>query len=500
MNQLGELNKIKEVKQAIIQNIERVVAAGAAYADARYYADDSSETLVLYDGNLEANDTTAESGIGVRVLWSGAWGFAATSNTLGVQACFDQALQNAQTAAQLIRVPLSMGRQTGHIGAYSSPVEVDPFAVSLPDKLEFLQAIDDRLAEDWILKRLVYANLQRKQIMFFNSDGTEVEKHLTNSFSRMTVMALDGDGRMQRRSHGLYTSGEGSRGWELVTQPELFASHAERIKAELAELLPAPTVAHGRRSVILLPGQGHLQVHETIGHALELDRILGYELSYAGGSFVTLDDFGKLRYGSDKLTVSSYGAILNSPGTFGYDDDGSPERDYLLIDKGILVDALTSRAMVHEANERAGREVFGQIGGVARATAFYRAPIDRMTNINILPGVDGTLEDIIASTEDGIVLDNPTSWSIGSNREHFHFGCEIGWEIKDGQRTGVLRNPTYQGHTLEFYNSLSAVGDASTWRVEQVENCGKGEPNQIMQLGHGVPVVKFDNVITGERG
>ena len=122
-----------------------------------------------------------------------------------------------------------------------------------------------------------------------------------------------------------------------------------------------------------------------------------------------------------------------------------------------------------------------------------------MTNVNIVPGNDGNLEDIIATTEDGIVVDNPTSWSIGSNREHFHFGCQIAWEVKNGKRTRVLKNPTYQGHTLEFYSSLDAVGDESTWRVEQVPNCGKGEPNQIMQLGHGIPVVRFANVITGER-
>ena len=199
------------------------------------------------------------------------------------------------------------------------------------------------------------------------------------------------------------------------------------------------------------------------------------------------------------MNVSAFGSIENSPGTFGYDDDGSPERDYLLIDKGILKDVLSSRAMIHEANEKAGREVFSEIGGVARATAFYRAPIDRMTNVNIVPGNDGNLEDIIATTEDGIVVDNPTSWSIGSNREHFHFGCQIAWEVKNGKRTRVLRNPTYQGHTLEFYSSLDAVGDESTWRVEQVPNCGKGEPNQIMQLGHGIPVIRFANVITGER-
>ena len=248
-----------------------------------------------------------------------------------------------------------------------------------------------------------------------------------------------------------------------------------------------------------LPGQGWLQVHETIGHPLELDRILGYELSYAGGSFVNLDSFGKLKYGSDKLNVSAYGGFPNSPGSFGFDDDGSPERDYLMIDKGLLVNCLTSRAMINEANERAGRKIFKESGGASRSTAFYRAPIDRMTNVNILPGNDGKLKDIIASTENGIVVDNPTSWSIGSNREHFHFGCEIAWEVRNGKKTRVIKNPTYQGHTTEFYNSLTAVGDKSTWVVGQVDSCGKGEPNQVMELGHGVPVLKFDNVITGER-
>ncbi len=488
------------VREGIRRGIDAAVSAGAEYADARHFTEDLSENLVLYDGNLEANDTGFQSGVGVRVLWGGAWGFAATSDAGAVAACFDKALQNARTASQLVKVKLRMGRKPPVSGSYASPVEVDPFAVDLADKLGFLTALDSRLKEDWVLRRIVSAEFHKRRILFMNSDGSEIEKRLTNVFATMMVMALDSDGRMQRRSMQLYTTGRGTRGWEMLCEPDLFGAHAERIKSELSELIKADQLEYGTRSVILLPGQGFLQVHETIGHPLELDRILGYELSYAGGSFVTLDSIGKLRYGSEKLSVSSYGSIENSPGTFGYDDDGSPERDYLLIDRGILVNVLTSRAMVNEANDRAGREVFSDVGGVARATAFYRAPIDRMTNVNILPGRDGTLEDIIAATENGIVVDNPTSWSIGSNREHFHFGCEIAWEVKDGRRTRVLRNPTYQGHTLEFYGSLSAVGDERTWRVEQVDNCGKGEPNQVMQLGHGVPVVRFDNVITGERG
>ena len=488
-----------QLKKQILQNIERLTGKGAEYTDARFYTNDDSETLLLYDGNLEANDTTFESGLGVRVLYGGAWGFAATSNVKEIDACFELACQNAMTAAKLVGVSLHMGKKPAHKGVFNTPVKQDPFSVSLKEKLDFLGALDARLKEDWIIKRYVYAEFQKKNIYFFNSEGTEVERHLSNVFGKMMIMALDADGQMQRRSQELFTTGRGTRGYEMLTDPELFSGHADRIKHELAELIKAEALEYGRRSVILLPGQGFLQVHETIGHPLELDRILGYELSYAGGSFVNLDSFGKLKYGSDKLSVSAFGGIENSPGSFGFDDEGSPERDYLLIDKGLLVNALSSRAMVDEANQKAGRTIFTESGGAARATAFYRAPIDRMTNVNILPGNDGTLEDIIASTKDGLVLDNPVSWSIGSNREHFHFGCEIAWEVKDGRKTRILRNPTYQGHTVEFYNSLSAVGDASTWRVWQVDNCGKGEPNQVMQLGHGIPVVRFDNVITGER-
>jgi TldD protein len=242
----------------------------------------------------------------------------------------------------------------------------------------------------------------------------------------------------------------------------------------------------------------YLQTHETIGHALELDRILGYELAYAGGSFVKLSDFGQLRYGSPKLTARANATLPNSPGSFGYDDDGVPAQDNLLIDKGLLVGAITGRQMVAEANARAGKTIFGNSSGANRATAFYRVPIERMTNINIDPGSDGSLDDIVKSTEKGIILDGDRSWSIGSNREQFHFATDIGWLVEDGKVTNVVKNSTYKGETVKFYNSLSAVGDRSTWDVISVDNCGKGQPNQIMQLGHGVPVCRFDNVTIGE--
>ena len=225
---------------------------------------------------------------------------------------------------------------------------------------------------------------------------------------------------------------------------------------------------------------------------------MGYELSFAGGSFVRLEDFGKLQYGSDKLTVRADALVPNSPGSFGYDDDGVPAQDNLLIDKGLLVGAITGRQMAEEANAKAKKRIFEGSSGANRATSFYRVPMERMTNINVDPGTDGNLDDIIAKTEYGVVMDGDKSWSIGSNREQFHFACHIGWLVENGEKKGVVKNPTYRGETVPFYNSLSAVGDESTWHVHYVDNCGKGAPNQIMQLGHGVPVCRFDDVQVGE--
>jgi TldD protein len=205
-----------------------------------------------------------------------------------------------------------------------------------------------------------------------------------------------------------------------------------------------------------------------------------------------------LRYGSEKLTARADATLPNSPGSFGYDDDGIPAKNVILIDKGILVGAITGRQMVEEANARARKRIFQESGGANRATTFYRVPIERMTNINIDPGDDGTLDDIVADTEKGIILDGDRSWSIGSNREQFHFGEEIGWLVEDGEITDVVKNPTHKGNTVKFWNSLSAVGNESTWQVKYVDNCGKGQPNQIMQLGHGVPACRFDNVRIGE--
>lgn len=483
---------LKDIKK----QIERLKSLGATYVDARWYPFEEANYLMMWNGNLKNTSAARESGMGVRVLYKGAWGFSASSDLSDTPALFDKALDNGRVAAERVTFPVRLAEKDAIQASFESPCRINPFEVALADKVAFLKEMDEKLNQPGVFQRISEMMFMRKQIVFVDSEGSEIEKTITEVFPTIQVTGVDSEGVTFERKYRPGQQGE-SRGWESVDRG-LFSENAVRIVKELNEVLAADECPKEHRSVILLPGIMYLQTHETIGHALELDRILGYELAYAGGSFVTLNDFGTLRYGSPKLTASADATLTNSPGSFGYDDDGVPAQDNLLIDKGILVGAINGRQMVEEANARARKQIFHGSSGANRATSFYRVPIERMTNINIDPGADGTLDDIVSKTEKGIILDGDRSWSIGSNREQFHFATEIGWLVDDGKVGKVVKNSTYKGETLKFYNSLSAVGDKSTWKVQYVDNCGKGQPNQVMQLGHGIPVCRFDNVRIGE--
>jgi len=484
------------MQDQIKQQIERLRSQGATYVDARWYPFEESNQLLMWNGNLKNASSSRESGIGIRVLYQGAWGFSASSDMGDLAGLFDKAFDNARVAAKRVTFPVRLAEKDAIQARFESPSRINPFEVPLADKVAFLKEMDGKLDQKGVFQRVSSLTFMRKQIVFIDSEGSQIEKQLTEVFARLEVYGLDGHGETFERKFRLGRHGD-SRGWESIDRP-FFDENAGRIVQELNQALAAEECPKEERSVILLPGIMYLQTHETIGHALELDRILGYELAFAGGSFVTLNDFGSLRYGSEKLTVRADATLTNSPGSFGFDDDGVPAQNNLLIDRGILVSAITSRQMVEEANATARRTIFSGSGGTNRATAFYRVPIERMTNINIDPGQDGTLEDIIRQTGKGILLDGDRSWSIGSNREQFHFATEIGWLVEDGKVTKPVKNSTYKGDTLKFWNSLTAVGGPSTWEVKYVDNCGKGQPNQVMQLGHGVPVCRFDNVRIGE--
>ena len=484
------------MQREIKQQIERLQAAGATYVDARWYPFEEANFLMMWNGNLKNTTSTRESGMGVRVLYKGAWGFSASSDLSSTSALFDKAFDNARIAAERVTFPIRLAEKDAIQAAFESPCKINPFEVPLIDKVAFLKEMDEKMNQPGVFQRRGDLTFMRKKIVFIDSEGSEIEKLITEVFATLEVSGIDEQGVTHERKFRLNKMGD-TRGWESIDR-RIFSENAERIVKEMNSVLKAEPCPKEDRSVILLPGIMFLQTHETIGHALELDRILGYELAFAGGSFVTLDDFGSLRYGSEKLTARADATFPNTPGSFGFDDDGVPAQNTVLIDKGILVGAITGRQMVEEANAKARKQIFQGSGGANRANAFYRVPIERMTNINIDPGSDGTLEDIVKNTEKGIIMDGERSWSIGSNREQFHFATEMAWLVEDGQIKQVVKNPTYKGATVKFWNSLSAVGDQSTWQMQYVDNCGKGQPNQIMQLGHGVPVCRFDQVRIGE--
>ena len=483
--------------QQIKQQLDHLRALGADYADARWVPVEENNYLLMWNGNLKDAFLSRESGIGVRVLYKGAWGFSAASDLSDLPALFGNALDNARAASQRVTFPVRLADKEVVQAEFASPCGINPFQVPFAEKVAFMKEMDERLDQAGVFQRIAELTFVRKQIVFVDSEGSEIEKLITDVFAQLQVLGRDDQGETHERKFSLGRDGALSRGWESIDR-QIFAENADRIVKELNQILVADQCPKDERTVILLPAIMWLQTHETIGHPLELDRILGYELAYAGGSFVTLDDFGALRYGSEKLTARADATMPNSPGSFGYDDDGVACQNTVLIDKGILVGAITGRQMVEEANAKAGKTIFASSGGCNRASSFYRVPIERMTNINIDPGQDGTLDDIVRNTERGIVFDGERSWSIGSNREQFHFGTEIGWLVEDGEKKEVVKNPTYQGDTVKFWNSLSAVGDESTVEVSWVPNCGKGQPNQVMQLGHAAPVCRFENVRIGE--
>ncbi len=480
------------MKQKALNAIKVAMDNGASYADIRLHMLDQTEGIYTLCGSLEDYSFNENSGYGIRTLYNGAWGFASGVDFNDLNSVARKSLENAKSASQFLTDPKEIFQDT-----YTSPTEIDPFSVDTKEKIDALLAMDDKLKHEKIQLWMTSATFYKRKILYFDSEGSEIEKNLLECNGGIYAYANDCDGLRQRRSFNLFQKAGGTVGWENFLSAEQFG-HADRIREELLELIDAPTCKEEVCDVILLPEMMALQTHETIGHALELDRILGYELSYAGGSHVDLQHFGSLEFGSKKLTARADGTVPNSPGSFGYDDDGVKARNVVMIDQGKLVNAITSRQMVMEANRKAGREIFDGSGATCRAQSFNRLPIERMNNINVDAGQDGSKEDIIKNCQNGIMVEAPRSWSIGSNRENFHFATEIGWKIENGKVAGMVRNPTYGGDSLPFWRSLKYVGDESTWQMQQVFNCGKGQPNQVMRLGHGVPICLFSDVQVGK--
>jgi len=468
--------------------IDAATAAGAEYADARVVL--KREQLVATKNGRVDRMTDAESeGIGVRVLVAGAWGFACDRRLT------DEGARNAATRACTF-ARAAAGRHSRALapldarqGRHESAVEQDPFALSLADKVDLCLRADAALQGGDVLVRQVMVRARREHKVLLSSEGTEVEQILTETGAGMDCSAAR-DGVYQMRSYPSAHIGSSSQaGWEYVEGLRL-VDEAPRIAEQAAALVRADPCPSGITDVVLDADQVALQVHESVGHPTELDRVYGTEASYAGTSFLKAGDLGLLKYGSEHMNITADPTTPTGLGSFAFDDEGVPAARTPVVEAGRLTGFLTSR-------ETAARIGAGS-GGSMRADGWNRMPLVRMTNLHIEPG-EGTLDDLLADVDDGIYMETNRSWSIDDKRLNFQFGTQIAWEVKSGKRGRMLRDATYTGITPEFWGSLDAVAGRDEWRLYGLTNCGKGQPGQSAHVSHGAAPARFRKVQVGVK-
>ncbi|MEA2492276.1 MAG: TldD protein [Thermoleophilaceae bacterium] len=472
-----------------LSDLMDAAAAGGAYADVRFMRQ-RSEYIATRNGEVDEVQHFEDEGIGVRVRVGGAWGFAATRDISksGAEAALAKALAIARVqprAAETALAPEPPARGE-HRGGHGS----DPFAVPLDRKLERLLEADAALGGDKRLTlRQAHFGAYARDTIFASTDGALFDQRVIECGGGISTTATSGDEVQTRSFPGSYRGDTLQAGYEHFDRMPLVAE-APRVAEEALALLSAEACPSTRTTLIVDGEQLALQVHESVGHAVELDRVLGGEASYAGISWVPPDAIGNLRYGSQLMNVTADATSPGGLGSYRWDDEGVEGRALPIVREGVLRGFLS------------GRESAASIGldrstGCMRSDGFARQPIVRMTNVNLEPGDAGSLEDLIAATERGIYMETNNSWSIDQRRLHFQFGTEIAWEIEDGRRTRMLRNPTYAGVTPEFWAGLDAVCSRPAWKLWGVLNCGKGEPGQTMHVSHGAAPARFRDVQVG---
>jgi TldD protein len=477
------------MRSALTAVLEDLRHRGAEYAEIRH-VENHREHVKVRNQDLEVQIASHDQGVGIRVLAEGAWGFAATADERpeALDRTAAQALGVARAAAGISRARVTLAPTAPARGSYRSVVRRDPFAVSQEEKLALLFAATGELARDPRIRAargtLTFVR-QHKRLV--TTEGHDLDQELTLSGGGIAAVAVEGH---EAQSRSYPKDGEGDiaqAGFEFVESLDL-VGQAARVREEVVALLTAPDCPEGARTVILTGSQLSLQVHESCGHPTELDRALGTELSLAGGSFLTPDRLGS-RYGSRLVNLVADACTPGGPGTFGWDDEGTPAQRTDLVREGEFVGYLSSR----ETAARIGRTSTGAM----RAESWNRVPLIRMVNVNLEPGT-GRLEDLIADTGHGLLLDVNRAWSIDDRRLNFQFGLELAREIRGGKLGRLYRNPVYTGITPRFWAGCDAV-TADDWRIWGYMFCGKGDPVQLIWVGHGVGSARFRDVQVGAR-
>jgi TldD protein len=468
--------------------VQAALDAGARYADARVMHR-RYEAMSARNGDIEELSQSEDAGIGVRALVGSGWGFYAVPD-LSDAAARAAGGRAAKAAAASARVPGPAADLTpvgAGAGSWASACEIDPLSVPLSDKGDLLAHATRTMREHGADVAEGLYQIWDTEKWFVSSEGHRIDQHIRECGAGISSTAI-GDGEVQRRSYPAYRGQYGTRGWEIVQELDLGA-HAARTAEEARALLTAPLCPAGETTLILGGEQMALQIHESVGHAIELDRILGWEAAFAGTSWLDLDQLGSLHYGSELMNITIDPTIPGALGSFGFDDEGTPAARRDAVREGRWVGVLAGR----DSAAVAGLDYAGSV----RADGWSRLPMVRMTNVGLEPGPH-TLAEMIAATDDGIFMETNRSWSIDDKRLNFQFGTEIAYEIKNGKQGRMLRNPTYTGIGPVFWRSMDMLSSESiAWGTP---NCGKGQPGQIGHTGHPAAPARFQNVRVGVRG
>lgn len=471
--------------------VEGALAAGAAYADARVVLT-RTEAIEVLNRRVQSVDRAETIGVGVRALIGSSWGFYATPE-LTDQAARDagaRAADVARASAMVAGAPLELADVPVVEDEYETPHDEAPLDVSVSEKVDMLVDVTATMERvpGIALARAGLGSFDTHK-WFVSSQGQRIHQHIVESGGGYDATAV-GESETQRRSYpqsfGQFETG----GYEVIRRWD-FPGNAQRIAEEAAALLGADECPEGHKTLILEASQLALQIHESVGHAIELDRILGWEAAFAGTSHLELSKLGTHRYGSDIMQITADATLSGALGTFGYDDEGTPAQRVDIVRDGIWVGVLSGRDSAAQAGLPPG--------GMVRADGFNRLPMVRMTNVGLLPG-NTSLDEMISETKDGVYMATNRSWSIDDRRLNFQFGTEIGWEVKDGRLGKMVKNPTYTGITPLFWAQLDMLGGDGEWVHWGTPNCGKGQPLQVGHTGHSASPGRFAEVRVGVRG
>jgi TldD protein len=483
-----QFSKNRNVKETAVQALELATRRGVTYADVRLIHERHRQ-LGTKNGRIGELSTSESLGIGVRVVVDGCWGFAATDDLTreGLERCAALAIEIARSGKLAKKSDVVLAPEDSYTGEWVSPCAIDPFAMQIDKQLADLMAIDAELRrESGVTLAETSMTFTRARQVFASSPGSVIDQTRTTSGAGFAAYSYKDD-ELQKRSYPNSFGGQHQlKGYELVGELKLL-ENAPRIAGEVVALHSAHTCPEGTFDLILDSSQLGLQIHESIGHPIELDRVLGTEANYAGMSFLTLDKLNNLQYGSEIVDVVCDATTAHGPGigTFAFDDEGVRAQCAPIISNGRFVGYMTSR-------ETAAAVGAARSNGTMRADGWARLPLIRMTNVSLLPG-EQTLDEVF-DVPHAIYMETNKSWSIDDKRYNFQFGCEIAWEIRHGKRVRMLKHPTYSGISTEFWNSCAAISGREHWTLWGVPNCGKGQPEQVMGTGHGASPSRFTAV------